>query len=109
MRRDVLIAAPPALPFSTLPPLSQEDIAFALNAENRLLRREVEDLRVTASTIANVAICLAWLRDENGVTTIPRQLSDRMMGAGITLKENELGDVVVTISERTEKPVEIDP
>jgi hypothetical protein len=109
--RDVTVVAPIAsfTGARSTPALTPEDEATLLRADNVLLRQQLEELRVTASTIANVALSLAKMhRETSGATVlvIPRELSERLMGAGITVGETAQGDIVVQIRERTVFPVE---
>lgn len=71
------------------------------------LSNENSSYRAAASTMANMALCFAQILVDHGVqvsgdreVTVPRWLSDKMMGLAITVRANPGEDIVVSIRER---------
>lgn len=71
------------------------------------LHNENSSYRAAASTMANMALCFAQILVDHGVqvsgdreVTVPRWLSDKMMGLAITVRANPGEDIVVSIRER---------
>ena len=98
------IIAPPAQWPAPPPQVAAE---YMREAEVAALRKQVADLQLTASTIANVAICASQLyRDANGTDlVIPAALVERMEGAQIQLRQLPNGAVQVRHTERAPYPV----
>ena len=90
-KRNVWIDAPPAIfhvargPITEpIPPpgldVSKDDVIQMQQTEIRVLREEIERVRVAANTIANTAACLAALAepDDDGWVRVPREMRERM-------------------------------
>lgn len=109
--RDVLVTPPPATwgrgvdPFagahSQLEPPSKDEIIQAQGVEIRRLASELERLRITANTIANVAAFLIWKQtqdspDPNQAAEIRVPLEFRtQFGKQIKLTAGQEGDELV--------------
>ncbi len=120
IRKDIVIHAPAAtarlgvakpLPVPEggrfQPPTPEEMVqlqAQLLKAKDK----EIEDLKIAANTITNVAVCMAKILCELGhgspsgpnTVVIPRDLSDYMIDAKITVSENRTRDVVVKFRDK---------
>jgi hypothetical protein len=117
--RDVNIAAPAATLVAgplrvgggKIAPPTEGELVTLLSAELREARAEVARLRHVASTVSNVALSLATLLIDRGYgaggdrVVIPRELSDRLIGTGILVRELPDSDVEVTVSGRVPVPV----
>lgn len=69
-----------------------------LQVENRLLRSELEKLRITANTIANTAAALSYLAQQAQVNdewvTIPRDIRQKMADVKLSVRSTEEGTQV---------------
>jgi hypothetical protein len=114
-RRDVNVFAPAAgihaytkgLSGTEPPPLTPELQTEFLREELRRLQLEFQQAKVASATMANMALCFAQMLADHGVgvsgereVTIPRWLSDRMVGWAITVRSTDGEDIVVSIRER---------
>jgi hypothetical protein len=80
-----------------------EEMVKVQAAQIKELSAEVASLKYGMESVANVAICFAWVIQQNTgaeALTIPRWLVERMRGAQITIGENLDRDVQVKYTER---------
>jgi hypothetical protein len=115
---DVNIAAPTAVAKVFAPVSAPLPVSLTPEQKNELLQMENTELRGTlqqyqtaCDTITNVACCLVRLFAEADVAIIPMELSERMFGASIVLKEIGEGknrSIQATLTEKTPDPIQID-
>lgn len=112
--RDVRIVAPAAhfMAKVSLPvghPPTPEELVQLQQTEIRRLSAELEQLRITANTIANTTVALVYmLQEERGgprdEVRIPRELRERLDGHTIQVR-SEPEDTVVTFLGRSSEHV----
>lgn len=104
----VLIAPPTAhlaLKTNSLQVPSAEELNALYWREIKEQRQALKELGDTASSITSIALCLLrQLCDlghasEQNEVTIPRWLHQRMLGASITVGQNEDGSILVKLRE----------
>jgi len=118
--RDALVLAPPAQMFARNPlnqeiaaliePPSPEEIIQAQSVEIRRLASDLEKLRVTMHTIANVTVALVYMlgdeRDGGRIDEIrvPRDLRNKLEGCAVEIRSEE-EDIIVRNVSRARGPV----
>lgn len=115
--QDVNIRAVPAiayLPGQSAPPipLTPEEQLKLVQTDLANVRQQLTNTQIAASTATNIACCMVKLLIDHGVVpreaaivdgeeiVIPRALSEKMMGASITLSEKTDGNISVRFAER---------
>jgi hypothetical protein len=90
---DALVEVPPATPNGTILLTSQEMQAF---------KKDYEMIRDAAGSMANIALCLLVMNDEEGKdeVLVSRELIERVKGSQLVLREDADGNVVAKISRR---------
>jgi len=118
-RRDVRILAPTAQTKSRagIPgqrPPTPEELCQLLSVENQELQAQIQQGKVAAGTMANLALCFAQMLVDHNVmqagdrtVRVPRFVYERVDGMTITVSPEAIvagGDVIVKIRERPEGP-----
>lgn len=115
-RRDVHVAAPTAVFFpgrnatqaevrAALEPPSPQEIIQAQDVEIRRLATELNQLRVTANTIANSTVALVYLLQEarggkRDEVRIPMSLRARLDGQSVQARVDDVtGEIVLSYVE----------
>lgn len=90
---DKTIIAPPATPNGTVLLTHQEMQDF---------NNDYETLKTVAGTMANIALCLLVMNDEDGAdeVLIDRELIERIKGSQLVLREDADGNVIAKITRR---------
>jgi hypothetical protein len=98
---DKLIQVPAATPNGTV--LLTKDEFQAFNKDYQMIRD-------VASTMANIAICLATMLDDEGKNEVlvPRELIERVKGSQIQFREDAMGNVTAKITRRAPSLIAIE-
>ncbi len=96
-----MIEVPAATPNGTVLLTSEEMRAF---------KKDFETIRDVAGTMANIALCLLIMNDEEGKdqVLVSRELIERVKGSQLVLREDAVGNVVAKISRRAPSLIAID-
>lgn len=90
---DKTILAPAATPNGTVLLTHQEMQDF---------NKDYETLKTVAGTMANIALCLLVMSDEDGndEVLVDRELIERVKGSQLVLREDVDGNVIAKITRR---------
>lgn len=113
--RDVTIHVPTAHGVLSAQPPSGEvtvdDMLAFYRAQMNAQAQRITELEVALGTVTNIAACALkvmadmGLEDEPGEFCFSHDLTDRMYGANLTLKEDFAGGIRVRFAERTVAPI----
>jgi MinD-like ATPase involved in chromosome partitioning or flagellar assembly len=98
---NATVIAPPATPNGTVLLTHQEMQDF---------NKDYETLKTVAGSMANIALCLLVMNDEEGKdeVLVPRELIERVKGSQLVLAEDADGNVTAKITRRAPSLIAIE-